>query len=720
DATSRRGVAAASSSAVGPVNGIVADRSMTGTKTNTPLLVTPQAITVVTRKQMEEQGAKTVAEALRYEPGVVSETRVGDRFDNVFIRGFGGFGANANYLHFWDGLRLPRGVSYAMPSIDPYLLERVEVLRGPASVLYGQNNLGGMINLISKRPTETPFREVMIQAGDPKLRGFGFDVGGPIDPKGEFLYRIVGLGRNSDTDVNYTESERRLIAPMLTWRPNQDTTLTVRATYDHDPNSYQPNWLPALGTLQTNPNGQIPRNFFAGNPYFNNYDRKQSSVGYEFEHRFDDVWTARQNFRYMHIDSDFKALSASGFAAGSTCGAGTATNLCLARSSTRYIESLDAVAVDNHVQARFDTGLLKHTVLTGLDYQWTSADAVYGTGSATYVNYLNPVYAPITEPKLTTRNDQTRRQLGIYTQDQMRLDNWAFMLGVRHDWAKADSTVQTIATGAVTNHATPDDQATTWRAGVTYLFDNGLAPYASYSTSFEPTLGTDYTGAPFVPTTGEQYEIGIKYEPRWFPGMVMVSLYDITQQNVLTTDSSHTSSANPLCSASGGYCQMQLGEVNSRGVEVSAKITPVKGLDVVAAYSYTDIKVTQSPVVTSGIPIQGKVPVGAPDQAASLWFDYTLQIGALRGFGFGGGVRYIGQSYGDAINSAAMVVPSYTLFDAAVHYDFAELSPRLKGWNAKVNVTNIADKTYVSACASSTQCFYGAGRVVLGTLAYRW
>ncbi|BAR99127.1 ferrichrome-iron receptor [Blastochloris viridis] len=706
----------AGTGARGPANGIVAERSISGTKTDAALIETPQSITVVTRQQMEAQGAKSVAEALRYEPGVVSETRVGDRFDNVFIRGFGGFGANANYLHFWDGLRLPRGVSYAMPSIDPYLLERVEVLRGPASVLYGQNNLGGMVNLISKRPTEVPFREIMVGIGDPKLLQFGFDVGGPVDSDGKLLYRIIGLGRNADTDVNYTESERRLIAPSFTWRPNADTTLTLYASYDHDPNSFQQNWLPALGTLQANPNGQIPRSFFSGNPFYNGHDREQSAIGYEFEHSFNDVWTVRQNLRYIHVDSDFKALPATGFATGSTCGAGTTANLCLARTSTHYIESFDAAAVDTHAQAKFDTGPLRHTVLAGLDYQWSSADAVYGTGAATYINYLNPVYTPIVEPALTSRTDQSRTQLGLYTQDQMRLENWAFLLGVRHDWAKADSQV----TGAVSNHAEPSDQATTWRAGATYLFENGLAPYASYSTSFEPTLGTDYTGSPFVPTTGEQYEIGLKYEPHWFPGMVMVSLFDITQQNVLTSDSSHRSSIYPLCSAAGIYCQMQLGEVNSRGVEVSTKMTPLQGLDVIAAYSYTDIRVAKSPVVTSGIPIEGKVPIGVPDHTASLWVDYTLQAGPMRGLGFGGGVRYVGQSYGDAINSDAMVVPAYTLFDLGVHYDFAEMSPDLKGWKAAVNIANVADKQYVSACASATQCFYGSGRVVMGKLTYRW
>lgn len=711
---------AAKETARGPVRGVLAHRSATGSKTDVSILETPQSITVVTKDQMAAQGVRTVAEALRYEPGVVSESRVGDRFDNVFIRGFGGFGANANYLHFWDGLRLPRAISYAMPSVDPYLLERVEVLRGPASVLYGQNNLGGMINLISKSPTSTPQGEVMTRFGDHNRIEGGFDVSGPLSNDGKLLYRLVGLGRKADTEVNYTTTERELIAPMVTWRPTLDTTFTVRAVHDRDPSSYQPNWLPALGTLQTNPNGQIPRSFFAGHPNYNSYDRTQDSVAYELEHRFDDTWTVRQNFRFMNITSDFKALSVTGFGAGATCGAGTTTNLCLARQSTHYIEWLQSAAIDNQAEAKFTTGWLQHTVLMGVDYQTSSASATFGNGTSPNVNYLNPNYGTIVAPTLTTQTLQQREQTGAYLQDQMRLGKLAMVLGVRNDWANAFSDTRTIATGAFTNRSHPSDSATTWRAGATYLFDNGLAPYASYSTSFEPTIGTNYLGTAFVPATGEQYEIGVKYQPVGFNGFFMLSLFDITQNNVLTMDTAHLYAAYPACTQSGVYCQIQQGQVRSKGAELSAKVSPIPGLDLIAAYSYTDIEITRSTQVVSGIAIQGKVPVGAPANTASLWADYTIQTGKFAGLGFGGGVRYVGESFGDAINSAAMVVPAYTLADAMLHYDLYGLSPQLKGWKLAVNLTNIFDKTYVSACASATQCFYGSGRSTMGTIRYQW
>ncbi|ABD89148.1 TonB-dependent siderophore receptor [Rhodopseudomonas palustris] len=704
----------------GPVRGIVAQRSSTGSKTDAAILETPQSISVVTKDQIAAQGARSVAEALRYEPGVVSESRVGDRFDNVFIRGFGGFGANANYLHFWDGLRLPRGVSYAMPSVDPYLLERVEILRGPASVLYGQNNLGGMVNLISKNPTATPQGEVMARFGDHNRYEGGFDVSGPLTKDGDLLYRLIGLGRKADTEVNDTTTERQLIAPTITWRPSVDTTWTIRGSYDHDPSAYQPNWLPALGTLQSNPNGQIPKNFFSGHPAYNEYDRTQTSVGYEFEHHFDEMWSVRQNLRYMEVSSDFKALSVTGFGTGSSCGAGSKANLCLARTTTHYIEQLKAASLDNQVEAKFDTGWLHHTVLAGLDYQTSSANAQFGSGTATNINYLNPNYGTLAGPALTSRTDQERNQLGVYAQDQVRLGKLAVVLGVRNDWADASSETRTLANGKITSSARPDDSAATWRAGATYLFDNGFAPYASYSTSFEPTIGTDYTGAAFVPTTGEQYEVGVKYQPVGLNGFFMLSYFDITQNNVLTLDTAHLVSANPLCTASGTSCQIQQGQVRSKGVELSGKATLSPGLDLVAAYSHTDIEISKSTQVVGGIAVQGKTPVGAPANTASLWLDYTLQSGPLAGFGGGGGVRYVGSSFGDNINSAAMVVPAYTLADLQLHYDLAGLSVQLKGWKLAVNMSNVFDKTYVSACASATQCFYGNGRTTLGTVKYQW
>lgn len=707
----------ASRSATGPVGGYVAPSTATGTKSNTPIIATPQSVSVISREQMEAQGIQSVAQALRYEPGVVSETRPGGRYDTVYIRGFGGFGGNANYVQYWDNLRFPKGINYGVASIDPYLLERIEILRGPASVLYGQTNPGGLVNLVSKRPTADPVREVFVRAGtNGRIEG-GFDIGGATDPEGRFLYRFIGLGRFANTDVDYTSEQRIVLAPSFTWRPTEDTTLTVQALYQRDPLSFYPNWLPALGTIQANPNGPIPFRFFSGNPNFNQYNRTQASIGYVLEHRFNDVWTVRQNARYVHVDSEFRALSvpAGGSAWAPAAQCGGIANLCLARSSTHFIEHLDSAQIDNQAEARFSTGPLEHKVLVGLDYQWQAANALSGNGSTTYVNYLAPVYGPITPPTLTSYQQQQRRQLGVYAQDQIRFGNWRAVFGLRQDWTSINSNTTTLSSGALAKAYT-SAAALTWRAGLLYEFENGLSPYISYSTSFEPLTGTGYGGVLFRPTTGQQYEAGLKYKPIGFDALFTVSVFNLTQQNVLTTDLAHTSTNMTLTGCSSMNCQTQTGEIRSRGVELSAKATPLPGLNVVAAYTYVDARVTSSNVTG----VQGRVPVGVPQHTASLWADYRIQSGPLTGFGFGGGVRYIGASYGDATNTAAMRVPDYLLVDAALSYDFAELGPAYRGWRASINATNLFDKRYVSACASANQCFYGLGRSVVGTLTFRW
>lgn len=704
-----------------PEKAIVAGQTTTGTKTKTRVVDTPHTITTVTKEQIERQADFTVSQALRYEPGVVAESRTGDRSDSVFIRGFGGFGGNASYVQFLDNLRLPKGVSYAIPSIDPYLLERIDVLRGPASVLYGQSNPGGLINLVGKRPVDVPFRELMTRVGTYGHIESGFDVGGPVVQGGQFLYRVVGLGRDTGTTVDDTKDQRIFIAPMLTWAPDASTSLAVQGLYQHDPSSFQSNWMPALGTLQANPNGQIPYNFQSANPSYNNFARDQSSFSYQASHRFSDTLELRQNLRYMHLDTDFKGMSVSpggsAWAAASLCNG--RSFLCLGRSTTHYLESLDSLNVDNEAESRFLTGALSHDVLVGLDYQWTGPTATYGIGATTSVNYLAPQYPAVTAPALTTRQAQKNDQIGVYGEDQIQYGNWHAQLGVRHDWASVFARTTTLATGTASAVGT-DSSATTWRSGLLYHFDSGIAPFVDYATSFEPQPGTSYGGTGFVPTTGEQYEAGVKYQPPGVDALLTAAVYDLTQYNVLTTDTAHTGTNTTVTGCSSTICQVQTGAVESQGVDVSLKTSPLPGLALIASYGLADAKVIRSTVVTSGIAVEGKHPVGVPDQTAGLWGDYSIQDGVLRGLGFGGGVRYIAASYGDQVNSAALRVPEYVLADAQVHYDFAALQPSLKGLSAAVNVTNLFDKDYVSACASANQCFYGTGRTVLGTVTYRF
>lgn len=696
----------------GPVNGIVAKKAGTATKSNATIAETPQSVSVVAKEQIETQGAETVAEAMRYEAGVQSQVRPGNRYDSYMARGFGGFGANANYVSYWDGLRVPKGVNYNVPTIDPYLLERVEVLRGPASAVYGQGFPGGLVNLVSKRPSATALNELLVRTGNDGLLEVGADLNGKLNEDGTLLYRVVGLGQKSDGDVDYTDSKRLLIAPMVTWRPDADTSVTAQVVYNRDPTSYYSYWVPALGSLQSSANGQIPRDFFMGDPSYDNFDRTQISVGYQAEHRFDETWTVRQNTRYMHVETDTRALAFGGYVAGSFCGVSTA-NVCMRRTPQRYVESLDQVTTDNMLEARFATGDVKHTLLGGLDVQYLSADADYGTGTVSYVNYLNPVYSGAADPVLSSHQRQERAQLGAYLQDQIEFGNWRALLGVRHDWT--DASTDTSTTSANTSYSTTD-HAFTWRAGLLYRFDNGLSPYVAYSTSFDPTLGTGYGGTPFEPTTSQQFEAGIKYEPPGIKGLITLAVYDLTQQNVLTTDTVNTSTNTAVTLCSSSTCQVQTGEVHSRGFEASAKLEVMRQVNLVLAYTYTDAEVTKSNVTG----VQGKTPVGIAEHTAAAWVDYTFDWGTLEGLTVGAGVRYVGESFGDQTNTDAMKVPAFALVDAAAHYDFGKLSSNAKNWRGSLTASNLFDKDYVASCASSTQCFYGTGRMLRASLSYRW
>ncbi|MCO5732811.1 TonB-dependent siderophore receptor [Rhizobium sp. SSA_523] len=697
--------------------GQIAKTARAGTKTSTPIAESPQSVSVVTGAQFGKQGATSVSSALRYEPGVTTGSRPGDRFDSVFIRGFGGFGPNANYVHYWDGLRLPAGINFNVPSIDPYLIDRIEIMRGPASVLYGSGNPGGLVNLVSKKPEEEASHEVFTRFGNHGRAEAGFDFTGPIDGESQVLYRLTGVGRLYDLGFDHSSSQRVAIAPSVTWTPDADTTLTAKASYTRDPNAALTNWLPALGTLQSNPNGQIPYDFFSGNPNYDPFSRTQATIGYEFEHHLTDAWTFRQNLRFMHSSSEFKAYSVPGggsaWASAASCGG--IASLCLGRQSTHYIERFNALAIDNQAETDFETGKLEHTLLIGLDYQQLDATSTYGNGAVTYINYRNPVYEGAPNIRLTGRQDQVQHQTGLYVQDQMKLDNWAFVLAGRHDWSSIDNRTVNLATGALSGSDTRD-RAFTWKAGLLYDFDNGIAPYASYATSFDPMRGTGYGGAAFKPTTSQQYEIGVKYQPTNLDGLFTVALYDLTQENVLTTDLRHTSTNTALTGCSSPTCQTQTGEVRSRGVELGAKFAITDDFNLSAAYTYADVKVTRSNVTTT----LDKTPTGVPTHMASLWADYTVDTGGLSGLGFGLGARYMGSTHGDAANTDAMKVPSYILLDASLHYDFGNLDPQYKGFELAINATNLLDKKYVAACASANQCFYGTGRTIMATASYRW
>jgi iron complex outermembrane receptor protein len=615
----------------------------------------------------------------------VSEPRgIQSYADTLYSRGFA-------IDEYWDGMRLLVG-NFAVPQIDAYSLDRVEVLKGPSSVLYGQTSPGGLANLVSKRPTEQPYHEVELTGGSYDHIQGGFDLSGPLDKDGDVLYRITGLGRDTGTQVNHTEEERFFISPALTWKPDDNTSITFLANLQRDPEGGYSGFLPADGTVFKNAQGKrFSQSFFDGSTDFNTFKRTQGSAAYLFEHRFNGDWTIRQDLRYVHTNVYYE----NAFSFGYTDPAETDLVLFGRRSRER----LDAITTDNELEGRFSTGPIDHTLLLGLDYQHSLWRQHIGGDFVGTLNVADPDNnQDIDVPPYDTLTYQQQDQLGGYIQDQLSWDNWRLLLSGREDWARSRVTDKIADTTTRQN-----DFKFTGHAGLVYMFGNGLAPYASYSTGFQPNAGTDANGSAFNPTTSRQEEIGLKYQPKGMQSFVAVSAYNLVQQNVLTSDPD-----NP------GF-SIQTGEVRTRGIELEGKANLAEGLNITAAYSFMDNVVTKA---SADDGTKGKSPVFTPKHAASLWLDYAFGEGPVDGLELGGGLRFVGQTYGDAQNT--FKVPSYTVFDASVSYDFGALSEKLEGAKLSLTATNLADKRYVAGCVNSLFCTYGEGRNVLATLSYRW
>jgi iron complex outermembrane recepter protein len=670
----------------GHVDGYVATRSGSGTKTDTPLIETPQSVSVVTQDQIQAQGLQSIAQAVRYVPGTRSEVLGSDgRFDQVYIRGF----LADQYL---DSMRLVNFGIFGYPIVEPFNLERVEVLRGPSSILYGQASPGGVVNMVSKRPTEDPYHEMFVSTGSYGRVQSGVDLSGPLDKNKEFLYRLTASGYDVGSQVDTRSYQRVSIAPSLTWRPDNQTTLTIQGVYQRDPKAGFYNQLLPRGVGMITPyNGQyIPTSFFSGQPGFDRTSRDFTSIGYQFEHKFDGGLTVRQNLRYMDNAS---------YSAVTSPDVNLTDPTKLTRGAYTTQEAIRSFSMDNQAEGKFRVGAFEHTVLFGIDYRYATDNAINGSGTATTINALNPVYGPSPIITLTQKRDQKIEQLGFYAQDQITFNNWVALLGIRRDQANSKSTSTSLLTNAITA-VDQTDSATSKRGALLYKFDNGISPYVQYTESFQPAVGTGFNGLPFVPTRGQQYEAGIKYQPN-AKSIYTMALFDLKQQNVLTTDLLH-----PLFS-------VQTGEIRSRGLELEAKTEVTRDLTVLGSYTYLDQKVTS----TNNAAQLGQRPTGMPRHSANLWADYTFHSGPLDGFGFSAGVRYLGDTAGN--NANTFFVPSVTLVDAGLHYDFGALNKEWKGFTGQVNANNLFDKTYVTLC-QDFGCYYGLRREVIATLRYRW
>ncbi|MFT4195978.1 TonB-dependent siderophore receptor [Ottowia sp.] len=649
----------------GPVQGYVARRSAAGTKTDTPLIETPQSISVIGREELDARAVQNIMEAVRYTPGVAAGNWGYDArgIDWLLLRGF-----DATNAMYRDGLRLP---AYSLT--EPYGVERVEVLRGPASVVYGQSDAGGVINRVSKMPSATTVREVEVQIGSFGRKQLGLDFGGAISDT--LTYRLVGVAHDSNTQETYPDGEavkvkRNYFAPSLRWQPSASTSFTLLGEFLRSKAGDDTGYV-------VGPQG-VPTRVKEGEPRFSWIKQKQDALGYMFEHHFNNDWTVRQNVRFNEFDTDKNHMRSALQADGRT----------LLRTARADPERVHQLTADTNVQGRARTGIAEHTLLFGIDWSrvnyWTNTR----TGPAPSLDLLFPVYGlPVAEPtNLVLDTSQTTEQLGVYLQDQIKIaDRWVVTLSGRQDRVKT-GTHDRLAS-AFTSQT---DNKVSGRAGLTYLFPNGWAPYISYGESFLPTIGVDSTTSePFHPSRGKQWEAGVKFQPEGSRSLFTAAVFDLRKSNVVTYDQ-QTGDAR------------QIGRVRSRGIELEGKTDITRNLHLTASYTWLDMKVTQSADTTE----LGNTPIQVPKQTTSVWLDYTM----VNGWGVGGGVRYIGRRYDNVTNTEAE--GGVTLLDATVHY-------RQGPWRFSLSATNLANRKYTASRAYGGY-YPGNDRAVVASAKYQF
>lgn len=695
---------------MGPAATIAARQSATGTKTDTPIQKVPQSISVVTAEEMALHQPKSVKEALSYTPGVAVGTRgASNTYDYLIIRGFAADGQSQN--NYLNGLKM-QGNFYNDAVIDPYMLERAEIMRGPVSVLYGKSSPGGLLNMVSKRPTTEPLKEVQFKAGTDSLFQTGFDFSDALDDDGVYSYRLTGLARSANAQQKGAEEQRYAIAPAFTWRPNDKTNFTFLSYFQNEPETGYYGWLPKEGTVEPLPNGKrLPTDFNEGAKN-NTYSRNEKMIGYSFDHEFNDTFTVRQNLRFAQNKVSQKSVYGYGMCSDPLYSSNPSSSPCanvpqsqwghtLTRQYVIDNEKLENFSVDTQLQSKFATGSVDHTLLTGVDFMRmrNDIDSWFGyAGSVAPSDIYNLDrsdfdFGAHPNPSGPYRVLLKQKQTGLYVQDQAQWDKVLVTLGGRYDWADQSSFNRDYG-----NKSERDDKEFTWRGGVNYLFDNGVTPYFSYSESFEPASQTDANGDLFAPSKGKQYEVGVKYVPEDRPIVVTGALYQLTKTNNLMAD------------PNGSLFSVEGGEIRARGVELEAKAALSASVNLVGSYTYTDAE------YTTDTNYKGNTPAQVPKHMASLWADYTFFDGPLSGLTLGTGGRYTGSSYGDPANS--FKVGSYTVVDALVRYDLARVG--MAGSNVALHVNNLFDREYVASCFNTYGCFWGAERQVVATATFRF
>jgi iron complex outermembrane receptor protein len=665
------------------------------TKSDIPLIEIPESVSVITRDQIDLLAFTDAQQAVRYAAGVEGENYGPDlRYDFLTVRGF----TPKQYI---DGLAAPVSSTIYSVGVDLYGFQSFDILKGPASVLYGNAPPGGIYNQVSRRASSNFGGEFGVKYGNNDFKeGYGTITGALTDSiSGRFT--VLYLDRDADRDL--VNSKRFYVAPTFTWKIDDNTSLTGLFYYQHDEVDGDTNgFLPVYGTLLPNPIGHVSPSVNLGDPA-NEYKRNQFAAGWDFSHRFDDSISFDSNVKF----SRYRERTPTGiYGGGGLVNITDPTKPTYYRTVQQYnftyAEDVNSFAADNRVNFKFSSGALDHKMIAGIDYRKVDNDAAFAFAFADTIDLFNPIHLAEPNPTPgypTPYTNEALKQTGGYLQDQVKWGDLYFLVSGRYDSVSVTNALATPET-------TTDQHKFTYRAGLNYVTEQGIAPYVSYATSFEPVLGNDSaTGLPFKPSDGKQIEGGIKYDARGLGDQVKLlataAVFDIKQTNVVST----SPSISPVFGT-------QTGEVESKGAELELVARLFDQLSINASYSYDKTDVTKS---STPVEVGSPLPV-TPKNKLSLFVDYTLKTGPLGGLGFGLGGRYTGGSAGSLpgpFNPVVYTGQSSTLFDAMLHYD-------TPNWRFAFNGSNLFNREYVARCSGPAGCTYGAGRQVIGTVNWKF
>ncbi len=677
------------------------------TKTDTPIMETARSVSVINQQSILDKGALSLSDALMYSAGVTGQPfGFATRVDSYKIRGL-------DASQYQDSLQSLFG-NYNNTRPHIYTLEQVEVLKGPASVLYGQGTPGGLVNIVSKRPQAETQGELVIEAGNFDHKQIAGDFTGAIDDENQWLYRLVAVTKDSGTQVDYVDEKTTVLAPSLSWRVSEDTEITALINHTDTESDTAAQFLPIEGTLYTARNGKkIGSESYTGDPGFNKFDTKSTSFTLLANHQFNDIWSLEATARHSRGEADYaQAWTSFLDAEGTRYLPNPLITTELYKDGltprTFYIAESESKqsAADVRTHANFMTGTVNHKLMIGVQHQVIETKENSAYARVLGANLLNPYGAPFgpsdekyyfsvfnptygtypTEHEVFSSVDPTTtktktKSTGIYINDQISIKQWIVNAGVRFDKTKTDS--ESI-TGTNIIIEDPKDEAVSLSAGAMYQFNNGISPYASYAESFEPVIDTDdITKKAKKPKEGKQLEAGIKYQPSGTQAFATIAYFDIDITN--------------LDDPSTVLSSQQEGESTITGLELET-IIPVGDFTIEAYLTKLN---TKSP--------SGSRLASVPEKQASSWVSYRPS-GFINGLKLGLGVRYNSESWGGADK---IKTPSNTVGDLMAGYE-------TESWDFSLNVNNFTDKEYVSTCLSRGDCFYAKRRTAVARMAVKF